>query len=169
VVAPGRQVLNGRLYAFGTWSDGGAGQHTVVVPPAPSSLTATYTDVGLPVYSLQFDGTNDVVRTVDFPQTGSFTIEAWIKRTASGGKDQVILSDGNALYSQAMWTLLVDGGKTGCPSDGEIAFHQRGDTQQCSGVVAQVGQWYHVAVSRDARGVRRRRCTRRASPLPARP
>jgi hypothetical protein len=36
------QILNGRLYTFASWSDGGAPTHDVVAPLAPATFTALY-------------------------------------------------------------------------------------------------------------------------------
>jgi PKD repeat protein len=46
VTAPPTQTINGTGYAFSSWSDGGAAAHTVIVPAAGLSLTATYTSTG---------------------------------------------------------------------------------------------------------------------------
>jgi hypothetical protein len=69
----------------------------------------------------------------------------------------VILSDANSSYSQAMLTIYVDGGGLDCPGipDQFAYFQIAGESLQCSGVTAQLGVWYHLAVSRDASGVRR--------------
>jgi glucose/arabinose dehydrogenase len=40
------QVLNGRNYAFATWSDGGSATHTISTPAADTTYTATFTDQG---------------------------------------------------------------------------------------------------------------------------
>lgn len=40
------QTLNGRLYEFGSWSQGGTATQTLVTPQADASYTATYVDRG---------------------------------------------------------------------------------------------------------------------------
>jgi hypothetical protein len=40
------QTQNGRVWAFGSWSDGGAQTHTVTAPAAGATYTATFTDMG---------------------------------------------------------------------------------------------------------------------------
>ncbi|MGI0005492.1 MAG: PQQ-dependent sugar dehydrogenase, partial [Nitrososphaera sp.] len=40
--APATQVLDGRIYDFQSWSDGGARVHTVTMPPNGATLTAYY-------------------------------------------------------------------------------------------------------------------------------
>ncbi|MGQ0603586.1 MAG: LamG domain-containing protein, partial [Anaerolineales bacterium] len=66
-----------------------------------------------------------------------------------------VLSDANSNYSQAMLTVFVDGGGIDCGAD-QFAFYQfNGNVTQCSGVVAALNTWHHVAVTRDAAGTRR--------------
>ena len=40
------QTQNGRIWTFGSWSDGGAQTHTVTAPAAGATYTATFTDSG---------------------------------------------------------------------------------------------------------------------------
>jgi hypothetical protein len=107
-----------------------------------------------PVSSLQFDGVDDIVRTVNLPSLSQFTVEAWVQRTADPGTYQSFLSDANGNYSQVMFTLFVDGGNADCGASDQFAFYDGGPVQ-CSGVTAALGTWYHVAVSRDGSGTRR--------------
>ena len=44
--APSPQVMGGITYEFAGWSDGGAASHTLTVPAAETTLTATYLPVG---------------------------------------------------------------------------------------------------------------------------
>lgn len=44
--APSPQTSGGTQYTFGSWSDGGAATHDVVVPAASTTFTATYTSSG---------------------------------------------------------------------------------------------------------------------------
>jgi hypothetical protein len=127
---------------------------TPTATPTPTP-TATATSAGS---SLQFDGTDDPVTLVNLPQWTQFTIEAWAKRTADGTSYGDILSDANAGYSQAMFTLYVDDGDTDCPGGPtyEYAYLQIPVPEiWCSGVQASLDPWQHVAVTRDASGTRR--------------
>ena len=45
-IGAAEQVLNGRRYAFATWSDGGIATHTIATPAADTTYTATFTDQG---------------------------------------------------------------------------------------------------------------------------
>jgi hypothetical protein len=131
---------------------------TATSTPTPSSTpTPTNTPSGSPRRSLQFDGTNDIVRAVNLPLSTQFTIEAWVKRTVDSGAYQTFLSDANSSYSQAMFSLFVDGGSLDCSGvSDQFAYYQvNGNTVQCSGVSADLGAWHHIAVSRDSSGTRR--------------
>lgn len=44
--APSPQVMGGITYEFAGWSDGGAASHTLTIPVAETTLTATYLPVG---------------------------------------------------------------------------------------------------------------------------
>jgi parallel beta-helix repeat protein len=132
-------------------------------------LTATATDAGgntsefaLNVTvtsgsSLQFDGVDDRVLLVDLPTWTEFTIELWAKRTADTSDFASIVSDANAGYTDAMFTVYVDFNDTDCPGGptDEFAYGQM-DTSawdwSCSGVGAALGTWFHLAVTRDAPG-----------------
>jgi subtilisin family serine protease len=120
------------------------------VPPTPTSTPP----VG-PGSSLEFDGLNDRVATVDLPSLTAYTVEAWVERTVDAGTYQSILSDANSGYGQVMFTLYVDGGNRDCSgASDQFAFYD-GRSVQCSGVTAALGTWYHVAVSRDSSGAKR--------------
>ncbi len=127
-----------------------------------------------PPASLQFDGTNDLARFVNLPLATQFTIEAWVRRTVDSGTYQTFLSDANSSYSQAMFTLFVDGGNGDCGASDQFAYYQTaGNSLQCSGVTASLNTWFHIAVTRDAAGARRffvdgvLRSTQLNSPAPA--
>jgi hypothetical protein len=49
IAAPSPQVVDGRVYIFTGWSDGGAATHTVTTPASDATYTANYLAVGLPV------------------------------------------------------------------------------------------------------------------------
>jgi hypothetical protein len=109
-----------------------------------------------PPGSLQFDGVNDILRTVNLPVAAQFTVEAWVKRSADSGTYQTFLSDANSGYSQAAFALYVDGGGADCGAGDQFAYYQTGgNSLQCSGATADVGVWHHVAVTRDGAGTRR--------------
>jgi hypothetical protein len=47
------QTVGSTTYNFGSWSDGGAQQHTIVVPSTSQSITATYNAVAAPIAFVQ--------------------------------------------------------------------------------------------------------------------
>ena len=49
IAAPSPQVVDGRVYIFTGWSDGGAATHTITTPASDATYTANYLAVGLPV------------------------------------------------------------------------------------------------------------------------
>ena len=157
VRAPQQQYMNGKVYDFVVWSDGGLAKHAVVVPETNSAWIAVYVEQQAGQGgSLFYDGKDDFVRTANIPALKTYTFEVWFKRMSNSGRDQVVMSDGNWSYSEAMFTLVLNGTQGICPSaNGEILVHQAGDAPQCSGVVAEVGKWTHVAVTRDAAKTRR--------------
>jgi hypothetical protein len=59
-------ILNGRVYTFVSWSDGGAATHDVVAPAAPATFTAVYARV--PACDDGID--NDVDGAVDWDGAG---------------------------------------------------------------------------------------------------
>ena len=103
-------------------------------------------------YSLQFDGGDDRVTSVDVPLSTQFTYEAWVKRTGDNNQYQTFMSDANSSYGQAMFTLYVDGGNVDCAgATDQFSYYQAAaGLTVCSGVTATLNTWYHVAVSRDA-------------------
>ncbi|MBL8055799.1 MAG: hypothetical protein JNK29_03830 [Anaerolineales bacterium] len=122
-------------------------------PTATPSWTPTQAGTPAAGASLQFDGVNDVVRTVNLPALTQFTLEAWVRRGADSGTFETLLSDATSTYSQAMLAIFIDGGGADCGAGDQFAYYQRAGNQTvCSGVTAAVGTWYHVAVSRDAAG-----------------
>ncbi|MCX7928057.1 MAG: Ig-like domain-containing protein, partial [Patescibacteria group bacterium] len=124
-----------------------------------NSNTATVSITVLPSYtpySLSFDG-NDFARFTDIPLSQQYTYEAWIFRNQDTGSYETFLSDANSNYTQAMFVLYVDGGNRDCSgAPDQFAYYQTGSNSlQCSGVTIQVGQWYHLAVTRDSANTRR--------------
>jgi glucose/arabinose dehydrogenase len=107
-------------------------------------------------FSLSFDG-GDFARFTDIPLSQQYTYEAWVYRTVDSGGYETFLSDANTSYNQAMFTLYVDGASNDCSgANDQFAYYQSANgSTQCSGVTAQIGQWYHVAVTRDATNTRR--------------
>lgn len=119
--------------------------------PLPSSSGPTSGN-----FFLRFDGTNDVMTGRDIPLLSTYTIEAWVRRNVDKNNYETILADANSSYSRSTITLFVDGAGGECGQSDQFAFYQRSPDQvQCSGVVAQLNQWYHLAVVRDAGGTRR--------------
>jgi hypothetical protein len=93
---------------------------------------------GLYNNALKLDGVDDYVDVTGYAGitgTASRTCTAWIKTTANG-KEQVILSWGNAVNGQK-WMFRVQ-------SDGKLAAAVWGGYIQ-SGVSVADGQWHHVA------------------------
>jgi len=82
-VGAAAQNLNGRRYAFASWSDGGAATHTVATPAANTTYTATFTDTG-PV-------TNNppVVALTGTPTTGTTGVQITLAATATDSDDSV--------------------------------------------------------------------------------
>jgi hypothetical protein len=123
----------------------------------PPTATPTNTPAPNGGSALDFDGTDDILRTVNLPFSAAFTIEAWVQRTVDTNYYQTFLSDANSTYSQAMFALYIDGAGWDCGGSGDqFAYYQtNGFSAQCSGVAAELGRWYHIAVSRDSTGTRR--------------
>jgi parallel beta-helix repeat protein len=127
------------------------------------TITATATDGGgntsefslnfkTPYCSLLFDGSDDIVPTMNLPFLTAFTVEAWVYRTADSGGLETFVSDADSTYTAADFSLFIDD-ETFCPGGptDEFAFRQRlPDDLLCSGVAAASGTWFHVAVSRNA-------------------
>jgi hypothetical protein len=97
------------------------------------------------------------VTSVNLPAQTTFTVEAWVKRTADKGTYETFLADATSSYASATFALLVDGGNQDCTgvSDQFMYYQTGGSSTQCSGVTAQLNQWYHIAVTRDSVGTRR--------------
>ncbi len=126
--------------------------------PSPSPVpTPIPTPTPQPGTMLQFNGSNDYVRSVNIPLSTQYTYEAWVRRMADTNGYESILSDANSGYGQAMFTLFIDGGNNDCYGQtDQFAYYQAsGGFTLCSGVSANIGSWYHVAVTRDSGGVTR--------------
>ena len=79
-----------------------------------------------------------------------------MRRNSDTNRYETFMSDANTGYNQAMLSLYVDGGGRDCGTGDQFAYYQTsGNSTTCSGVNAQVGRWYHVAVTRDSGGTRR--------------
>jgi len=63
VEAPSPQTSGGVIYAFGSWSDGGAQSHFVVAPPTPATLVASFAPAAVCQDGLDNDGDG----AVDYP------------------------------------------------------------------------------------------------------
>jgi hypothetical protein len=142
--------------------DGGHAQSrlfvpSIVAPPPTPTPTPTMTATSAPYRSLEFDGSNDRVTVDDMPHLTAFTVEAWVRRLADRGDFETVVSDASSGYTEANFTIYVDGGEGDCvgaPQD-EFAFLYKESSGGpfsivCSGVSAAVDAWYHVAVTRDA-------------------
>jgi hypothetical protein len=128
--------------------------------PTPTvGITQTPTPTQIPgsARSLQFDGVNDIVKSVNIPLSATFTYEVWVRRTSDSGRFETYLSDASSNYNQAMFTLYVDGGNSDCNGvTDQFAYYQSASgSTQCSGVTAQLNQWFHIAITRDSTGTRR--------------
>ena len=75
LVAPDQQTLNGRLYQFQNWSNGGAATQTWIVPDGNPTITANYQDIG-PAWTGQNVGAAS--------PSGSFSFGSTISVQASG-------------------------------------------------------------------------------------
>jgi len=134
----------------------------ISIRPSPPTATPTPTPTNTPTAgayrSLEFDGINDRVALVDLPLLTEFTLEAWVKRTADGSNYETFVSDANAGYGEANFTLYIDGNSADCgaPAD-QFAYFQRPDLVPdfCSGSTATLNSWRHVAVVRTSGGILR--------------
>jgi hypothetical protein len=148
-------------------NDPSANQFTFTLPigvlTCGDTITATATDPAgntsefslnftTPYCSLSFDGTDDIVGTMNLPFLTSFTVEAWVYRTADSGGQETFVSDADSGYIAADFSLFIDD-ETFCPGGptDEFAFRQmQPDADLCSGVDATLSTWFHVAVTRNS-------------------
>lgn len=103
------------------------------------------TGVAADPFRLAFDGTNDYVSTnltLDLSQT--FTWVAWLKITSNSGYNTLI-GQGNGAGTGFYFTVMG--------SDYDTRLQIVGSAQWTKGTTAlQTGQWYHVALVRNANG-----------------
>jgi len=92
---------------------------------------------------------------VDLPPLTEYTIEAWVYRETDSQGYESFISDANSGYSQVWATLYIDGGNGDCGGAADQFSMWDGQTAHCSGVTAELGTWYHVAVSRQSDGTLR--------------
>ena len=109
--------------------------------PLNSAIAYSTSAVGGSMY---YNGSTDFLSTtgVPVPQTGQFTIEAWIYTQASAIQmiyTQYITSDGNR------WTFLIDSN-----SGYKLSFAHGTAASVIGTTVVPLNQWNHVAVTRDA-------------------
>jgi glucose/arabinose dehydrogenase/chitodextrinase len=78
------QTSGGVTYSFGSWSDGGAQQHTIVVPDSPQSYSATYTSSSGPA-TPAFVQVNSAT-----PQTNQSTVFIPYAGAQTGGNTNII-------------------------------------------------------------------------------
>ncbi|MFO1098478.1 MAG: Ig-like domain-containing protein [Xanthobacteraceae bacterium] len=78
------QTVGASTYTFAGWSDGGAQQHTIVVPTAAQSYTATYNVVSTPA-PLAFVQVNSAT-----PQTNQSTVSVSYASSQSAGNTNIL-------------------------------------------------------------------------------
>lgn len=103
--------------------------------------------------SLLLDGTGDKITfadSADWQFDGQFTVEAWINvNSFATATTSTILSHGASSVSYGWWFTYSNAGTLRFRFDDNgdgVALH---DLQQVAGPIS-TGQWYHVAVDRDA-------------------
>jgi glucose/arabinose dehydrogenase/PKD repeat protein len=79
------QTLNGTNYTFTSWSDGGAAQHTVVVPASDQTYTATFTVSTPPPLPLAF-----VQAAAATPQSSQSTVSVTLPNAQTAGNANVV-------------------------------------------------------------------------------
>jgi Bacterial Ig domain len=114
-IGAANQTFNGRLYEFGSWSDGGAASHTIITPNDDTTYVATFIDRG---------PTNNNAPTVALlvaPTTGQVGVAMTLAGTAqdSDAGDSIAkvqYLDGGVLIGEATaspyafsWTPTVAG------------------------------------------------------------
>ena len=160
LTAPETQTLNGRTYAFASWSDGGARTHTIAGPSSNRTYTAAYQDV-TPTSSaprqayLWFDGVDDHVLVADndalsFGTAGAdtpMTIEAWIHPDVSLREFNII----NKWSTPREYRFYV--------SEGNLLRLELFDASSAASPLVRsvdalnlAGGWHHVAAVYDGRG-----------------
>ena len=98
--------------------------------------------------ALQFDGVDDRVVVPYHPElnvgTGDFSVDAWVRTTASGGDAKVIFDKRSGNSGSGPWTgyvLFLDG-------SGNLCFQMADGssfTNYCSSSPLNDGNWHHVA------------------------
>jgi glucose/arabinose dehydrogenase/fibronectin type 3 domain-containing protein/regulation of enolase protein 1 (concanavalin A-like superfamily) len=89
LAAPAQQTLNGRIYQFQSWSQGGAASQTWILPGGNPTITATYLDIG-PAWAGQDVGAVSA--------TGSFSGSSTITIQASGADIYGTADEGYLVY-----------------------------------------------------------------------
>ena len=85
VVTP--QIFGGFSYEFDSWSDGGLATHAIATPATDTAYLAAFNRPPGSGWALQFDGMRSHVSVPDSASvrlTGPMTVEAWIRRAATG-------------------------------------------------------------------------------------
>ena len=95
VTAPDSREVNGAVYQFASWSDGGARSHAVVAPTTPTTLTATYARQNRP--PVLTVGANPTSGTV--PLTVSYTAGATDPDGDNTGFTYEWALDGDGLFN----------------------------------------------------------------------
>jgi Concanavalin A-like lectin/glucanases superfamily len=138
--APAQQVIDGVVYQFTGWSDGGAREHTISVP-GTSTYTANYAPLNTTNYALVFDG-NDLASCspANYPQA-ALTIEGWVRPAASIGESTIVAQ----ASTTAGWSLDL---KNGLPIFSVIDGAGVVRSIQSSAALV-VDAWAHLAATYD--------------------
>jgi glucose/arabinose dehydrogenase len=107
------QNFNGRRYQFANWSDGGAASHTIATPPANTTYTATFNDIGPAVNN------PPVVALTGIPATGTTGTPITLTAVATDTDDFVAnveffdgatkLGEDNTSPYTSVWTPTTTG------------------------------------------------------------
>jgi hypothetical protein len=138
-ISGNRIALDGSVSGFNTNSNR---LNKTVVANNGAQLSTVQKKFG--VSSISLDGTDDYVftqSTLDFNfSTSDFTFEGWFYRSV--GSVQVTLFDFRTTATQnAPWLFITSGGT--------LAYHVNGTTRITGAGGITVGNWHHVAVSRN--------------------
>ncbi|MFA9189478.1 LamG-like jellyroll fold domain-containing protein [Flavobacterium sp. FBOR7N2.3] len=125
---------NNGIYTL-RWTVSGAGE----CPDVSDDVEITFN----PCSHLDFDGTDDNVNFKDNFNfnSGSFSIEVWIKSEATNGNIQTILSKRNAANLNDGYDLRL--------VNNIISFHWNNGNSISSNYAINTDRWYHVAVTFD--------------------
>jgi glucose/arabinose dehydrogenase/PKD repeat protein len=124
VSAPTPQTLGTGTYAFSSWSDGGAGSHTVIAPASPTTYTARYFQYSPTYWYLRNANTSGPYETkVSYGKVGDIPV---VGDWDGDGTDTV------GTFRDGYWYLRNS--NTSGPYEVRIAYGRTGD-------VPVVGDW----------------------------